>query len=138
MNTPLINSTPESKTAGLFHGHEITEANVRAAAETLWTETYGDLAGLLDGTNYVLHLYTDGDSTVKLENRMTETCHGEVYGSPVLSHRAELPEWADGSAAEQETMDENCKAESIAAWADEIRANLDPVEDEDEDEDEND
>ena len=135
-NTPQ--ATPELKPAGLFHGHEISEANVQAAAETLWNETYGDLAGLLDGTTYVLHLYTDGDCTVKLEDRMTETRHGEVYGAPVLSHRAELPEWADAATLAvastlnpaQEAMDENCKAEMIEAWADEIRANLDPSEEE--------
>ena len=129
-------SIPASKPAGLFHGHVITELDVQAAAETLWNETYGDLAGLLDGTNYVLHLYTDGDCTVKLEDRMTETRHGEVYGAPVLSHRAELPEWADAATLAvastlnpaQEAMDENCKAETIEAWADEIRANLDPIE----------
>jgi len=127
-NTPQ--TTPESKSAGLFHGHVITEANVQAAAETLWNETYGDLADLREGATYVLHLYpNDGDSTVKLEDRLTEVRRdGSVVAAPVLSHRAELPEWADGSAAAQETMDENCKAEMIEAWADELRANLDPIE----------
>ena len=51
---------------------------------------------------------------------------------------AELPEWADAATLAvastlnpaQEAMDENCKAEMIEAWADEIRANLDPSEEE--------
>ena len=112
--------------AGLFHDHPITEAQVVAAAETLYAETYGDLANLRDGTTYVLHLYCDGDSAVKLEDRMMETRQGELFSGPVISHRAELPEWADGSAVAQECMDENCKAEFIAEWESKIREALDP------------
>ena len=118
-----------SKPAGLFHGHEISEANVQAAAETLWNETYGTLADLRDGMTYWLHLYPDdGDCVVKLEDSMTEVrSNRSIVAAPVIRHRAELPEWADGSAAAQETMDENSRAEFIEAWADEIRANLDPI-----------
>lgn len=130
MSETTLQPTPESKPAGLFHGRVITEANVQAAAETLWNETYGDLAGLRDGLTYVLQLYPDdGDCAVKLEDRMTEVRRdGSIVAGPIIRHRAELPEWADGSAAAQDCMDENCKAEMIEAWAEEIRGNLTPIE----------
>ena len=83
---------------------------------------------------YWLHLYDGGDSTVKLEDRLTEVRRdGSVAGAPILSHRAELPEWADGSAVAQECMDENCKAEFIAEWESKIREALDPFGDDEED-----
>ena len=128
MSESTPQTTPESKPVGLFHGYEVYEQDIENAVEALWAETYGDLANLRDGMTYWLHLYDGGDSTVKLEDRLTEVRRdGSVAGAPILSHRAELPEWADGSAAAQEAMDENSKAESIEAWADELRANLDPI-----------
>ena len=112
-----------SKPAGLFHGRVITEANVQAAAETLWTETYGNLAGLRDGMTYVLHLYPDdGDCTVKLEDRMTEVRRdGSVVAAPVLSHRAEWSEPDDLPYLDY-------KQDFVDGWADQIRDNLDPIE----------
>ena len=121
------NTANSEKIAGYFHGTPITEDQVIAAAETLYAESYGDLANLHNGRNHVLHLYIDGSAQVKLEDRMTETHHGEFYGAPVISCFAELPEWADGAAA-QEAFDENCKADLIAFWADAIRQNLDEAE----------
>ena len=139
----MQNQTPTSKTTaasqnastpapvGQFHGLLVTEDMLTAAAEELWSETYGDLAGLRDGINYDLHLYTeDGSSVVALENTMMEVDRrGEVICAPILRHRAELPSWIDGEVTDedQECYDDEVKGGLIAEWVEEMRDNLDPL-----------
>lgn len=139
----MQNQTPTSETAaasqnaststlvGQFHGLLVTEDMLTAAAEELWSETYGDLAGLRDGVNYDLHLYTeDGSSVVALENTMMEVDRrGEVICAPILRHRAELPSWIDGEVTDedQECYDDEVKGGLIAEWVEEMRDNLDPL-----------
>jgi len=131
MKNQIKQSTP-ADVVGLFHGCEISELEVKEAAEELWSETYGNLAALHNGANYVLHLYLeDGRAIVILEDRKTETWNGKTVCAPILSHRAEAPEWSDGSDESQEAMNEQCKNARVEEWAAEIRATLNPLVDED-------
>ena len=122
-------STPQPA-AGYFHGLPVSEKMIASWAEFFWSETYGDLANLRDGVNYDLHVYIAfGTPTLALENQMTEVARtGETICAPLIRCRAELPEWADGSDEAQECMNDNAKTETIEAWENEIRANLDQLE----------
>ena len=123
----------ENKIVGRLFGQDITREQVEEWAEAFWDGTYRDLASIKNGLNYYLHISNSLVTCVCLEDDTRDVDnYGEVIRAPLLRQYVTQPEDMDPEDGEdveswQECYNENCKAQTIGGWIEEIIFNLEEI-----------
>lgn len=128
----------DATVVGYWLGNDVAQHEAEGWAEALWRETYGDLASVKDGVDYVLHVDEGLDPYVCLCDHTRQVASdGRITCAPILTAKIDVSDVdqddPEDVAGWEVCNEENYKADCLARWVEEIIQNLEPLPEEDED-----